>query len=476
MGVPPVPLLLNPAGAVIAVGVVSFFVLKEVNRRARAEARAREKTRRAKAEARRAEAEQDSSSDSDQETHYESDDSDEDEDSESGGSQTDASDDADEALESLLKQWARYLVNRVVHIATTLLRKMALAMLNGRAVLRVNKESGTLNQRRRCKAERRFFDPRRNRNQQSLLELLRKIIETRYREQDAEPIDWSSSSQPIPVEPVSLAEVSGRMLITAERLFQQIVLFLSRGEPRVGLPVAFRNLEFRTAFGPWEVYKSGHTYIYSRHRTDACSPPAIMRADRLGASYVKWVGSYGQILDFFEDLLSRGILTTEYLIHLLIQFSRYHIPVESDGRITRNMADDLNRIFFLLTAKEQAQWQSSIFFKWSEWDLGMAVTFARIVLLLKKGALTLRDVFGPDAPYALYCLKDMYRRNVSVRVVCKKVDRLYGEVFGRPTTAEQAHQDLREVYGGSGESDSDDYSDCSEDDDTCSLSSDFDPF
>ncbi|KAJ1523202.1 hypothetical protein ONE63_001089 [Megalurothrips usitatus] len=179
MGVPPVPLLLNPAGAVIAVGVVSFFVLKEVNRRARAEARAREKTRRAKAEARRAEAEQDSSSDSDQETHYESDDSDEDEDSESGGSQTDASDDADEALESLLKQWARYLVNRVVHIATTLLRKMALAMLNGRAVLRVNKESGTLNQRRRCKAERRFFDPRRNRNQQSLLELLRKIIETR---------------------------------------------------------------------------------------------------------------------------------------------------------------------------------------------------------------------------------------------------------------------------------------------------------
>ncbi|XP_052131811.1 uncharacterized protein LOC113210810 isoform X1 [Frankliniella occidentalis] len=300
----------------------------------------------------------------------------------------------------------------------------------------------------RYAAERDFFDLR---DDASVRALAREVTEHQYRDKNAE------------VRPVDLAGRSARQVIAAARLQQEtwVALGTSSRDIHRGIPLADRTpytvevngkeVEMPVCSGPDETYAAGRYRVASRHRTEEhCT--AATSEHRLGMSFVKGVSSYERdvvpVLEAAMDALGGAApgAGQRRLAELLIQFARSHSLAGAPPELSDEQREKLFKVCFLVMEKEQAQWQAS-FFVGHKWQLGMSVAFARLLILFREGAVTLRDVFNEYGVYSNHPKRMVDCRDL-VRKRCDAVDRLYVKQKGEELTLQHAMDDLREVYGG----------------------------
>ncbi|CAM4448659.1 MAG: hypothetical protein LEGION0398_MBIBDBAK_00707 [Legionellaceae bacterium] len=130
---------------------------------------------------------------------------------------------------------------------------------------------------RRHAAERHFFNPIRSKKPENLKKLTGNIIEQRFN-QLLESI-----------EPVNLQGKSSRLVITAERVFQEAVIDLLPNHRMSCIPIMreqqWSNYNGSNKYGPIEKYKVDNTEIHAEHRTDP-------KPQRLGDSFLPQHGTY----------------------------------------------------------------------------------------------------------------------------------------------------------------------------------------
>lgn len=138
--------------------------------------------------------------------------------------------------------------------------------------------------------------------------------------------------------------------------------------------------------------------------------------------------------------------------------TEYRLTTINEGERERAL-DLFRRVFFLCLVREQGAWQSAVYIDGSDpYKAGLCVSFARALLLMRDGHLKLDDVFGNNAMYNPYTVKGMFKMWYSVLLRCKRIDDKFVEHNeGVQLTAEQAHKDLRAVYGGESDTDGEDY-------------------
>jgi hypothetical protein len=327
---------------------------------------------------------------------------------------------------------------------------------------------------RRHRTETRFFDPN-HLKKQEVLEKLRDltfgIIEQRF------------SLENSALSPLNLVGISSRMLITAERVFQEATIILS-GESGVVLGISRERgnswEKFERSgtnwFGPVERYQVANTEIKAEHRT---SP----KRQRLGDSYMPQHGKYsGDIYPFLSKLASNSNNNEKLIAKYLIRFSRTHQAVtlgelqDFYQSADENDVNKFNQIAFLIMEKEQGQWHSATD---ERYQLGMSVAQARALKMLEAGFLSLDEVFNNDAPFGVYSHTGIIDSPKNVAKACQRIDELYARFVLSQSqndsmrffksqikeqekrtpilTRQQAHQDLHYVYGGETDSDGEGY-------------------
>ncbi len=327
---------------------------------------------------------------------------------------------------------------------------------------------------RRHATEQSFFNPKRSKKHAELIELTHNIIDQRFKLE-------ASDGEELP-PPVVLDDVNARRFISAERAFQDAVVKLTSHEnPRLGIPKVKEkawNLDNghsgKTGYGPVEQYLVSDTELESEHRT---SP----KRDRLGDSYLPQHGNYSSdIYGFFWKITQEDLEKEKSIAAFLIRYGKTHQTVSLEElqdlyeQATLGDVKKFNQICFLVMEKEQAQWHHAVS---ESLQVGMAVSQARALIMVRAGFITLEEVFKNNTLFGIYSQTQIVKVPQDVEASCRRIDELYliflqnknlKEHFALlkkhmdksqmvyVLTREQAHRDLGEVYGGesdTGESD-----------------------
>lgn len=330
---------------------------------------------------------------------------------------------------------------------------------------------------RRHLSEKTFFAPPRNRKKEAVSALSTELIRQRY--------NLGNNHE----NPIDLTDVSSRRLITAEAVFQSATVDLMALNAydqcdTLGFPIK-RSAPWRfdhgvsgeNTFGPVESYRCEATLIGAEHRANP-------KFERLGTSYVHEVGTYNAIFKFLNTITKGEPEKEQSLAAYFIRYGRKHHPLSLEELVALNPAmkeqdvHAFNRICFLIMEKEQAQWHTAV----SDcYHLGMTVSQARCMILLKEGVIRFADVFPNGAKYGVYSQNDLLRSPGSVAQACKEIDLLYKKhlsktreapsvFFPKPSqssdgagdfygvlTRKQARADLSYVYGGDSDTDGEGY-------------------
>jgi hypothetical protein len=323
---------------------------------------------------------------------------------------------------------------------------------------------------RRHTAESSFFNPQRSRKLPEIIALTDKIIEQRFRIEDSQIVS------------IELTGKSARLFISAERLFQESVIKLSGKQfPQLGVPVAkekpwtvgedYYQRSGTTSFGPVECYKIGSTEIKSEHRT-------APKRERLGDSFLPDHGTYSyNIYPFLYRLSNEEPLKEKQLARFMIRYSRNHQPITLEELktiiedVTQNDVNHFNQICFLLMEKEQAQWHSATD---ERYQLGMSVSQARCLIMVEAGFISLKEAFKNNVLFGVYSQTGILDNPTKVAEACQRIDSLYilflqnqhsedhMKFFKKyidksahqcVLTRKQARLDLRQIYGGEGDTD-----------------------
>lgn len=321
--------------------------------------------------------------------------------------------------------------------------------------------------KRRHEAEKRFFNPSRSKKQNELDVLTSNIITHRYKTNETV------------VPPVDLAGSTGRLLISSERVYQEVAKELTpTGVTQIGIPIhkckpwAINGYSGETLYGPIEHFVINNTTVEVEHRADP-------KPHRLGDSFLVGHGNYNDIHFILSNLSNDEPEKEKKLAGFMIRYAKTHQGVSLDELKTvcfdTNDSDvnKFNQICFLMMEREQGQWHSATS---DSYQLGMAVSQARCLILIREGKIRFKDAFKKDAEFGVYSQTDIYNNPDKVKVACKRIDKLYMEhlqsinapeyeaflqkYMTPPTcvlTREQAHQDLKQVYGGDSDTDDEGY-------------------
>ncbi|MCX7121953.1 MAG: hypothetical protein NTZ67_09345 [Gammaproteobacteria bacterium] len=317
-------------------------------------------------------------------------------------------------------------------------------------------------------AERHFFNPNRSNKKEKINRLTEEIIDQRFQQQTN-------------LIPVNLDGLSSRLIISSEKAFQNAVITLTdENKPRLGISVA-RNITWHFQWrsgaiplGPVEYYQVGKTKVQLEHRV-------MPKRDRLGAVFLPQCGSYDS--DFYPYLSKLSNNETEKektLTSWMIRYGKAHQSVSLNElksvylSATIADADKFNQFCFLIIDKEQSQWLSA---KNKIYQIGMSVSQARCLILLREGIINFKDAFVNNPIFGVYSHKALEKHINIVIDACRRIDALYitylqhqhpidhfsfiKKNIHRPKTAvltrEQAHQDMKTVYGGDSDTDGTEY-------------------
>lgn len=324
---------------------------------------------------------------------------------------------------------------------------------------------------RRHQTEANFFKPKRSKKKTVIINLVNKIIDQRYRAKYTNP------------EAIDLTDVSSRILITAERVYQEAVLSLSDYDTtyKLGIPKHHENHQFSTEYGPVEKYQVGSTIISIAHRANP-------KRQRLGDSYIYDISTYTAqgICGFLNKITGQDSDKASKLARYMIRYSKNHTPVtlaELQQIYARANNDDVHkfhRICFLILEKEQAQWHSATEKKFRH---GMALAQARCLCLIEAGYMHFDEAFKRNddnsAPvFGIYSGTNLYGHASQMQKACEYIDKLYSHYLNQQNhkayleffkanikkdgvdtvlTRRQGHRDMLAVYGGDSDTDSEGY-------------------
>lgn len=271
---------------------------------------------------------------------------------------------------------------------------------------------------RRHITERTFFDPARLKKGEELIQLTKSLIDQRY----TVPEDGEEA------ESVKLDGMSSRLLISAERVFQEAILTLSGEESfNSGIPVIRRKpwrmgyCTGHTLYGPKENYSVGASVIQAEHRVDP-------KRDRLGDSFLCGGGTYTSIMGVINNITLGDPLGEIELAKIMIKYSRNHQEITHENltkinpQVKEETVNEINRLCFLIVEKEQPQWHSA---QDEEYLLGISVSQARCLIMLEKGYLTFEDAFSRNSVFGAYTQTNILREPKKVAEACRKTDALY---------------------------------------------------
>lgn len=340
-----------------------------------------------------------------------------------------------------------------------------------------NHEVSLLDERRifRCyTAENRFFNPNRSHKRRLLDQLATAIIDQRYQESVHTPID--------------IAGLSSRQIITAEKAYQNAVIALTDElNPILSIPIGQERPRTNgyigvDTYGPVECFQVGTTTIQSRHKTRP-------KRDRLGDTFILRAefdncGSYN---DFYQNLIVKlthnEVEKEKQLALLMIRYGKTHESVSLEElravnvSATSDYIDKFNRLCFLMLDKEQSQWLSA---NTKKYQLGLSVYQARCLILVKEGFICFKDILQKNPQLGIYSNSGLMTEEgrSAVLAACQRIDALYLAYLQRKhapdhnafiashsdhllrtcvLTREQAHRDLKEVYGGDSDTDDEGY-------------------
>jgi hypothetical protein len=329
---------------------------------------------------------------------------------------------------------------------------------------------------RRHVAELRFFNPRRSKKSLVIRNLAHQVIDQRYQ--------LNSAAQTL--LPIILSGMSGRQFISAEKAFQSAVVSLSReSNPILGIPTARTQPwspdygDGSNEYGHIELYQIEDTNVKAEHRVNP-------KRQRLGDSFMLQHKSYkADILPFLTKLSNKDKEKEKSLAGLFIRYGKKHQAIsltelkEIYAKATQTDVNKLHRICFLIMEKEQVQWLSA---SDERYQLGMAVSQARCLLMIQAGFIGFAEAFENDAIFGIYSQTNIVNSPKKVSTACDYIDELYmaylqslgnnqsdfvnffkRNVIEKGTvsmvlTREQAHHDLLNVYGGESDSDGEAYS------------------
>ncbi len=329
---------------------------------------------------------------------------------------------------------------------------------------------------RRHATESRFFNPSRSRKKSEIVKLAENIIDYRFKTDDDV------------VEPVVLKGKSARLLISAERLFQEAVIALSGDNSlQLGIPKvkekkwAIRNDSCNrsgaTGYGPVEYYQVEGTTVQSEHRT---SP----KRQRVGDSFLPEHGAYtNDIYPFLAKLTSDETENEKRLANFMIRYAHTHQSITLEELKTiydsadENCVHKFNKICFLIMEKEQAQWHSVTS---KDLQLGMSVAQARCLIMVEAGFISFKEAFKNNVLFGVYSNTGIIDNPSKVAGSCQHIEDLYMlylqskrsqdymKFFKKHIekdvpapvcvlTREQAHQDMQHVYGGASDTEDEGY-------------------
>lgn len=326
---------------------------------------------------------------------------------------------------------------------------------------------------RRHAAESHFFVPRRSKKANEISKLANSIIGQRFRTGEAQP------------NPINLSGKSTRLVISAEKAFQDAVITLTGANfPVLGIPTGpatdepweFNGYTGVNLFGPLEKYKVGSTIILSKHRGDP-------KRSRLGTSKVERIGKYTKDITVFLNKLAKNVAENEKkLASWMIRYGKKHQPITLQElqtmyeHATEEDVNKFNRICFLILEKEQSQWHSA---NKEIYQLGMSVSQARCLIMIEAGFLRFGEAFNNDFLFGVYSQTDMINNYLKVDEACRRIDKLYVFYLQNKKsqdhvkflkkhidnddericilTRKQAHEDLKAVYGGDSDTDDEGY-------------------
>lgn len=327
---------------------------------------------------------------------------------------------------------------------------------------------------RRARSEAHFFNPNRSQKRQELITLTHALIDQRFRIKTAPP-----------PPAIDLSGKSTRLLITAERLFQEATLALTGANNSVilGIP-RFREKPWQkdgksgtTGYGPVENYSVGRQKTAKvEHRTTPKSQ------QRRGDSFFPDDGTYdGKIFPFLNKLCEGNAQNEKEMAKLMIAYGRTQntVSLPQLQNLNQNATDDdvdkFNEICFLILAKEQSQWHCAT----NNYLQGMSVSQARCLIMLEAGFLRLEEIFKNNVLFGVYSSTEILKYPSKVKEVSERIDKLYVKYLQSKTphleahiaffknnmdkspmvnitTRKQCQQDLRYIYGGESDTDTDD--------------------
>lgn len=325
---------------------------------------------------------------------------------------------------------------------------------------------------RRYATEQSFFNPARSKKHAQLIALTHSIIDQRFK---LEPQEGDELPPP-----VDLSQVNSRQLISAERAFQEAAVALTGEEnPKLGIPlIREQQWEFDRAsgsngYGPKERYLIADTEVLSEHRTNP-------KRNRLGDSFLPEHGTYSSdIYVFFLKLAEGRSKKEKKLARFLIRYGKTHQPVTLEELQTVNQSAELadvkkfNQICFLVMEKEQSQWHCAVD---SSYQLGMAVAQARALIMVEARFISFEEIFEKNSLFGVYSKTGILKKPKEVEDSCRRIDEMYLAFLQNKNlrkhfsfhkkhldnpktyvlTREQAHNDLKEVYGGESDTDESD--------------------
>lgn len=315
---------------------------------------------------------------------------------------------------------------------------------------------------RRHAAESRFFNPNRSSKLKKLQELSLKMIEARFKQSD----------DVIPIGD------NARQMISVEHMFQNAARSLTDETTlNLGMPVSRkRSREPDTKiYGPIERYQVGETTIELQHRAD-------LSRNRFNL-YILDLGTYKELYrTLILKLANNDVEKEKQLAEFMIRYGKKHQGVSLEELLTMNTSstiDDVkkfNRLCFLMLDKEQGQWLSA---PDEKYHLGLSVSQARCLILLKLGIIRFKDVFLKNPLMGVYSNSYLIcdEGRDAVVAACQRIDDLYltylqknkysadyaafiKKYEGQPSRTcilRTAHQDLKAVYGGDSDSDGEGY-------------------
>jgi hypothetical protein len=323
---------------------------------------------------------------------------------------------------------------------------------------------------RRRQTESNFFKPERSKKKTAIINLVNKIIDQRYRAKGTN------------AAAIDLTGISSRILITAERAYQEAVLSLRGSETtyKLGIPQHRKDVYFKTEYGPIESYKVGSTTVKVEHRANP-------DRQRLGDSFINNITTYTAdgICGFLNKMSQEDPNNESTLASYMIRYSRNHTPVtlgelqQIYNGASNGDVDKFHRICFLILEKEQVQWHSA---NAARYQSGMALAQARCLRLIEAGFIRFKEAFqrtdnGRAPVFGIYSGKGLVWDPDQMKKACEYIDKRYVHHLNQQNlvdhlkffkanitdeidtvlTRQQGHKDMLAVHGGDSDTDDDGY-------------------